>query len=354
MSPNPLIGGETLGVSEDWIERLENCFRQYHCTEVQKMETLGFLLEGNARKWWRTISTPIIYARGVATWAEFRAALKNLYFPPALLQSKASKFLSLRQGSMTIDECRQKFIELLPFCSQFSVGGDQTYEDLVSRCHQEEDIIRRNRSMGSSSSVLNSSLGPRGQSFKKQGVTSSSSGSGGVHRFSGQKWSHCQQCGRRHPADIQEIPIVREFPDVFPEEIPGLPPVREIEFGIELVPGTSPISRAPFRLAPSEIRDFQEKLQDLLDNGYIRPSVLSWGAQSFFVDEHAFHLHTVLQILRERQLYNKLSKFYFLIDRVVYLGHLISRDGVSVDPIKTEAILNWMRPTTVSEIRSFL
>ncbi|XP_073124977.1 uncharacterized mitochondrial protein AtMg00860-like [Henckelia pumila] len=72
------------------------------------------------------------------------------------------------------------------------------------------------------------------------------------------------------------------------------------------------------------------------------------------VEEHVFHLRTVLQILRERQLYAKLSKCEFRIDRLVFLGHVISRDGVFVDPSKTEAILNWSCPTTVSEIRSFL
>ncbi|XP_073133589.1 uncharacterized protein [Henckelia pumila] len=81
------------------------------------------------------------------------------------------------------------------------VGGDLTYEDLVRCCHQEEDNIRRNRAMSYSSSKPTSSLGPKDQSFKKQGDTSSSSsGSGGVHRFSGQKWNRCQQCRRRHHA----------------------------------------------------------------------------------------------------------------------------------------------------------
>ncbi|XP_073136983.1 uncharacterized protein [Henckelia pumila] len=84
-------------------------------------------------------------------------------------------------------------------------------------------------------------------------------------------------------ADIQEIPVVREFPDVFLEDIPGLPPVREIEFGIELMPGTTPISRAPYRLAPLEMRELQKQLQDLLDKGYIRASVSPWGAPILFV-----------------------------------------------------------------------
>ncbi|XP_073026627.1 uncharacterized protein [Primulina eburnea] len=80
-----------------------------------------------------------------------------------------------------------------------------------------------------------------------------------------------------------DIPVVCEFPDVFPDEIPGFPPIREVEFGIELMPGTTPISRAPYRLAPSEMRELKQQLQDLLDKGYIRPSVSPWGAPVLFV-----------------------------------------------------------------------
>ncbi|XP_073137340.1 uncharacterized protein [Henckelia pumila] len=69
--------------------------------------------------------------------------------------------------------------------------------------------------------------------------------------------------------DIQEIPVVREFSDVFPDEILGLPPVREVEFGIELLPVTSPISRSPYCLASTDVRELQKHLQDLLDKGYI-------------------------------------------------------------------------------------
>ncbi|XP_073037729.1 uncharacterized protein [Primulina eburnea] len=72
--------------------------------------------------------------------------------------------------------------------------------------------------------------------------------------------------------------IVAEFSDVFTDEIPGFPPAREVEFGIELMPGISPISRAPYRMAPAELRELKAQLQDLLDKGYIRPSVSPWGS----------------------------------------------------------------------------
>ncbi|XP_073304577.1 uncharacterized protein [Primulina huaijiensis] len=78
--------------------------------------------------------------------------------------------------------------------------------------------------------------------------------------------------------EVSDIPVVKEFPDVFPDEIPGFPPQREIDFSIELVSGTNPISRAPYRLAPAELEELKEQLQDLLEKGYIRPSMSPWGA----------------------------------------------------------------------------
>ena len=72
------------------------------------------------------------------------------------------------------------------------------------------------------------------------------------------------------------------------------------------------------------------------------------------LEEHAEHLRTVLQILRERQLYAKFNKCQFWLDKVAFLGHVISAEGISVDPQKIEAIVNWKLPTNVYEVRSFL
>jgi hypothetical protein len=82
---------------------------------------------------------------------------------------------------------------------------------------------------------------------------------------------------------IEEIPIVKEFMDVFPEELPRIPSDREIEFTIDLLPDTAPISKAPYRMAPLELKELKDQLQELLDKGFIRPSVFSWGAPVLFV-----------------------------------------------------------------------
>ncbi|KAD3642317.1 hypothetical protein E3N88_31541 [Mikania micrantha] len=273
---------------------------------------------------------------------------------------------------------------------------------------------------------------------------------------------------------LKDIPIVQDYSDVFPEELPGLPPEREVEFTIDLIPGSEPISKAPYRMAPLELKELKEQLQELLELGFIRPSVSPWGAPVLFVkkkdgsmrlcidyrelnkitirnrypllriddlfdqlqgakffskidlrsgyhqlkirdqdvsktafrtryehyeflvmpfgltnapavfmdlmnrvfhdyldrfvivfiddilvfskskDEHEDHLCTVLETLRKKKLYAKFSKCEFWLEQVAFLGHVVSAEGITMDPAKVEAITKWPRPTSVTEVRSFL
>ncbi|KAL0556757.1 hypothetical protein IC582_005273 [Cucumis melo] len=279
---------------------------------------------------------------------------------------------------------------------------------------------------------------------------------------------------REVDVSLSSEPVVRDYPDVFPEELPGLPPHREVEFAIELEPGTVSISRAPYRMAPAELKELKVQLQEFLDKGFIRPSMSPWGAPVLFVKkkdgsmrlcidyrelnkvtvknryplpriddlfdqlqgatvfskidlrsgyhqlrikdgdvpktafrsryghyefivmsfgltnapavfmdlmnrvfrefldtfvivfiddiliyskteaEHEEHLRIVLQTLRDNKLYAKFSKCEFWLKQVSFLGHVVSKAGVSVDPAKIEAVTGWTRPSTVSEVRSFL
>ena len=82
---------------------------------------------------------------------------------------------------------------------------------------------------------------------------------------------------------VKNVPVVCEFSDVFLEDLPGLPPEREIEFCIDVVPGTDPISMPPYRMAPAELKELNEQLKELFDQGFIRPSTSPWGAPMLFV-----------------------------------------------------------------------
>nr|GEW35818.1 reverse transcriptase [Tanacetum cinerariifolium] len=199
---------------------------------------------------------------------------------------------------------------------------------------------------------------------------------------------------------IHDQPIVSEFPDVFPDELPGIPPVREVQFNIELIPGSEPISKAPYRMAPIDLKELKDHLQELLERGFIRPSVSPWGAPVLFVkkkdgsmrlcidyrelnkitichivsaegimmdpakveaitkwprptsvtEEHEDHLRTVLQTLRHEKLYAKVSKYEFWLSSVAFLGHIVSAEGITMDAAKVEAITKWPRPTSVTEV----
>lgn len=268
---------------------------------------------------------------------------------------------------------------------------------------------------------------------------------------------------------LEDVPITREFP----EDLPGLPPNRQVEFRIDLVLGAAPVARAPYRLAPSEMQELANQLQELSDKGFIRPSSSPWGSPLLFVknkdgslrmcidyrelnkltiknryplpriddlfdqfqgstyyskidlrsgyhqvkvreedipktafrtryghhefhvmpfgltnapavfmdlmyrvykpyldkfvivfidniliyskneEEHKEHLRTILGLLKEEKLYAKFSKCEFWIRSVQFLGHVIDKIDLHVDPAKIESIKDWPTPTTPTEICQF-
>nr|GFA09675.1 putative reverse transcriptase domain-containing protein [Tanacetum cinerariifolium] len=77
---------------------------------------------------------------------------------------------------------------------------------------------------------------------------------------------------------LEDVPIVQDFLEVFPEDLLGIPPTRQVEFQIDLVPGAAPVARPPYRLAPSEMKELSDQLKELADKGFIRPSSSPWGA----------------------------------------------------------------------------
>ncbi|GKB54627.1 putative nucleotidyltransferase, ribonuclease H [Tanacetum coccineum] len=273
---------------------------------------------------------------------------------------------------------------------------------------------------------------------------------------------------------LEDVPVIRDFPGVFPNDLSGLPPSRQVEFRIDLVPGAAPVACASYCLAPFEMRELSEQLRELLEKGFIRPSLSPWGAPVLFVkkkdgsfrmcidyrelnkltvknryplpriddlfdqlqgssvyskidlrsgyhqlrikeedipitafrtrhshfefqvmpfgltnapavfmdlmnrvckpyldkfvivfiddilvyskdkEEHEKHLNIILEFLKKERLYAKFSKCDFWLDSVQFLGHVIDRNGVHVDPAKIEAIRNWAAPTTPTEVRQFL
>ncbi|GJY60675.1 putative reverse transcriptase domain-containing protein, partial [Tanacetum coccineum] len=281
-------------------------------------------------------------------------------------------------------------------------------------------------------------------------------------------------CIKADEKKLEDIPIVHDFSEVFPDDLSGLPLVREIEFRIDLIPGALPVVKLSYRLAPSEMLELLNQLKELQEKGFIRPSHSPWGAPVLFVkkkdgslricinyrelnkliiknryplpriddlfkqlqgvccfskidlrlgyhqlsvreedipktefrtryghfeftimpfgltnapaifmdlmnhvckpyldkfiivfiediliyskseEEHEVHLKTILELLKKEKLYAKFSKCEFWLQEVQFLGHVVNRDGIHVDPSNVESVKNWKTPESPTEIHSFL
>ncbi|GJV34559.1 putative reverse transcriptase domain-containing protein [Tanacetum coccineum] len=145
----------------------------------------------------------------------------------------------------------------------------------------------------------------------------------------------------------QEIVTVRDFPEVFPDDLSGLPSIRVIEFRIELVPGAIPVAKPPYRLAPSEMEEELNKLT--IKNRYPLPRIDDLfdqlqGSQYFSkIDLRSYLDKFVIVFIDDILIYSKTQE-----EHEVHLGHVIG-DGIHVDPSKIEAVKNWEAPTTPSE-----
>nr|GFA77413.1 putative reverse transcriptase domain-containing protein [Tanacetum cinerariifolium] len=108
---------------------------------------------------------------------------------------------------------------------------------------------------------------------------------------------------------LENVPIVRDFFEVFHEDLPGLPPTRQVEFQINLTPGVAPVARAPYRLAPSEMKELSDQLHELFDKGFIRPSSSPWGAPVLFVKKKdgSFHMCIDYRELNKLTMKNRYS-----------------------------------------------
>ncbi|GJX89835.1 putative reverse transcriptase domain-containing protein [Tanacetum coccineum] len=123
-------------------------------------------------------------------------------------------------------------------------------------------------------------------------------------------------------------------------------------FNIDLMPvplGVAPVARVPYRLAPSEMKELAEQLQELSDKGFIRPSSSPRNKE-----EYEGHLKLILELLKKEELYTNFSKCEFWILKVQFLGHVIDSKGIHVDPAKIESIKDWESPKSPTEIRQFL
>ncbi|GJT23587.1 putative reverse transcriptase domain-containing protein [Tanacetum coccineum] len=147
---------------------------------------------------------------------------------------------------------------------------------------------------------------------------------------------------------LEDVHVIRDFPKVFPKELPRPPPPRQIEFRIDLVPGAALVARAPYRLAPSEMRELSVQLQELMKKGFIRLSSSPWGTSVLFVKKKdgSFRMcSSVYSKINLRSGYHQLR----IKEEDIPITAFRTR-GVHVNPAKIEAIKSWAAPTTPMEV----
>ncbi|XP_070055953.1 uncharacterized protein [Nicotiana tomentosiformis] len=401
-------------------------------------------------------------------------------------ESSQASGLQRQQGSGQTSP----FLPQCAICGRGHLGQCRASSDACYTCGRPGHMMRdfRNRNSGGMAQPANSATGSS-MSVHPSGCESQSSAGRGRGRGRGfssggkqnRSYALAGQQDQESSPDVvteiptlQSIPVVKEYADVFPDELPGIPPERDIDFGIDFLLGTQPVSISPYRMAPAELKELKEQLKDLLEKGFIRPSTSPWGAWVLFVrkkdgslrmsidyrklnkvtiknkysipriddlfdqlqgarffskidlrsgyhqvrvrerdipktalrtqyghfeflvmsfgltnapaifmdlmnslfqpyldlfvivfidyilvysrseDELVDYLRAILQTLRDNKFYAKFYKCEFWLKSVEFLGHIVSDGGIKVDTQKIEVVKSWPRPTTPTEIHSFL
>nr|GEV45467.1 hypothetical protein [Tanacetum cinerariifolium] len=172
---------------------------------------------------------------------------------------------------------------------------------------------------------------------------------------------------------LKDVPIIRDFPEVFPEDLSGLPPARPVEFQIDLIPGADLVTRVPYRLASSEMKELSEQLQEISDKGFIRHSSSPWGASVLFVKKKDGSFRMVReQDIPKTELRTRYGHCEFQVmpfgltnthanekehkEHLKVILEVLKKEklGIHVDPAKIESIKDWASPKTSMEIRQFL
>nr|GEY17075.1 retrotransposon protein, putative, Ty3-gypsy subclass [Tanacetum cinerariifolium] len=474
--------------AKNWIAHIEKLFEVLGCADEFKARLAGYNFEGDALSWWKAFKQ----AKGgeayveTLSWKDFREIFFLQYFPMSKQQKYEREYHTIRQREDELTgEFKKRFLRLVANAGRkielLRQGGASNNK---RNCDGDriQPATRNNNQKGYDQRRFD------GRGYDRQNNNQRDFGQRGndgkaCHRITGACFSYgltrhmAKDCPKNggsgskgngndtlqlgllasimdtssNGPSLETHPVVQDFSDVFPKELPGIPPKCEVEFGIELVLGTQPISKAPYRMAPIKLKELKEQHQELLDLGFIRPSVSPWGAPVLFVkkkdgsmrlciDYHELNRVTIRNrypLPRIDDLFNQLqgTKFFSKIDlrsgyhqlrvkeqdipktafrtryghyeflvmsfgltnavavfmdlmnrifheyldkfvivfiddilvyyktkeeyeehlrQVVFLGHIVSADGITMDPAKVEAIIKWLRPKTMTEIRSFL
>ncbi|GJZ62934.1 reverse transcriptase domain-containing protein [Tanacetum coccineum] len=276
-----------------WFERTESVFSRSKCTEENKVTFATGTLTDDALSWWNAYAQPMgVDQANQITWTELKRLLTNKYCPRTEVRKMEDELYNLTVKGNDLKPYVRRFQELAVLCPNMVPNTEKLLEAFIGglprsiegnvtaskpqTLEEAINIAQRLMDQGCTLTLLN-------QSFKidlmpiQLGSFDVVVGMDWLSKYHAriicdEKVVHIPingefliiraQVMKKKPNEkrLEDIPVVREFPEVFPEDLPGLPPIRQVEFQINLIPGAAPLARTPYRLAPSEMQELSNQL----------------------------------------------------------------------------------------------
>ncbi|XP_022926224.1 uncharacterized protein LOC111433405 [Cucurbita moschata] len=231
-------------VADNWLEAIETTLYYMNCLLEYQVHCGTYMMKGKVHFWWKSAQRIIAHKKSFITRCQFKEAYLRKYYPVTAKCSSTHPFISEEFVELAHLEMEPFEITLSTLVSgQFYLQGSHFQEVITAL--KARKIIR-----GASAFLASVTL------------------------------------GNSNEQTVSSVHIFRDFVDVCPKDLPGLSPVKEVDFKIDLEPGTAPISKAPYKMAPAELKELKEQLQELLNKGFIRPCVPPWGAPVLFVKKN--------------------------------------------------------------------
>ncbi|GJR71760.1 putative reverse transcriptase domain-containing protein [Tanacetum coccineum] len=410
-----------------WFEKTESVFSISECAKRNKVKFVAATLQGRALTWWNSqVATLGLEVVNAKSWNDMKIMMIGEFCPPEEIQRMEVELWELEEMVPSEKKKVEAYLRGLPenikgettssrhvvlkwLCLNGSYPNgtevtSQRPERFIEQQEIEKDGRRENVASGTNarSAAVCYECGERGHKSNACQRELIDNGGNVISYIKARKYIKrgsqlfLAQVTEKEPSkkQLQDVPVIHNFPKVFPDDLPGLPPPRQVEFRIELVPGAALVARAPYRLAPSELKELSDQLKELLEKGFICPSSSPWGAPVLFIKKKDGTLRMCIDYrelnkltvknryplpriddlfdqLQGSNVYSKIdlrSGYHnrirkkiipfqlfgldtcdFWLESVQFLGHVINNKGVHVDPAKVKAILNWSAPTTPTE-----
>ncbi|GJV97639.1 putative nucleotidyltransferase, ribonuclease H [Tanacetum coccineum] len=263
------------------LRKTESVFSISECAERNKVKFVAATLQGRALTWLETIQKWFRAKRrsgGILTWLA-----ENIKGDTILSDLESGRATTIRVATTTIRVATTTTTGEITGTTTATTRTTIKNGNCLPKCnnyrkmgHKEKDCRSRNVAFGTNarSAVVCYECGERG------------------HKSNACPKKADRQGGNVAEKQLQDVPVIRNFLEVFLDDLPRLPPPRKVKFRIELVPGAAPVARAPYRLAPSELKELSDQLKELLEKGFILPSSSPWGAPVLFVKKKdgSFHM----------------------------------------------------------------